>query len=55
MKGKNAGAPLVKIENGICGNCHLRVTPQAMNAIQKGVVTYCDNCQHIIYDEEASE
>ncbi len=55
LKGRSGGIPLVKIENGICGNCHLRITPQAMNGIQKGVVTYCDNCQHIIYDEEASE
>ena len=55
LKGRNGGIPLVKIDKGICGNCHLRITPQAMNGIQKGVVTYCDNCQHIIYDEEVSE
>ena len=45
------GAPLVKIEKGICGNCHLRITPQAMNGVSKGAVTVCDNCMHLIYDE----
>ena len=55
LKGKNAGAPLVKIENGICGHCHLRITPQAMNGISKGAVTVCDNCMHLIYDEGSEE
>ena len=50
-KGKGGGAPLVKIEKGICGNCHLRITPQAMNGVSKGAVTVCDNCMHLIYDE----
>lgn len=49
LKGKNAGVPLVAVENGICGHCHLRVTPQAMNEIGKGAVVVCDNCQHLIY------
>ncbi len=52
LKGKNAGAPLAPIENGICGNCHLRITPQAMNGVQKGAVTVCDNCMHLIYEAE---
>ena len=52
LRGKNGGAPLVPIENGICGHCHLRITPQAMNGIQKGAVTCCDNCMHLIYEAE---
>ena len=51
LKSKNGGSPLVKVENGICGHCHLRVTQQAANGILKGAVTACDNCQHLIYDE----
>ncbi len=55
LKGKNAGAPLVAVDGGICGHCHLRVTPQAMNGIAKGAVTVCDNCQHLIYQENNGE
>ncbi len=55
LKSKNGGAPLVKIENGICGHCHLRITPQAMNGISKGAVTACDNCMHLIYEEGSDE
>ncbi len=51
LGGKQEGSPLVKVESGICGHCHLRITPQAQNNIQKGAVTICDNCQHLIYDE----
>ena len=53
LGGKNGGTPLVKVENGICGSCHLRVSPQVMNDISKGAVTYCANCQHLLYDDEA--
>ncbi len=51
LKGKNGGIPLVKVEGGICGSCHLRVSPQALNDISKAAVTYCSNCQHLLYDE----
>ena len=52
LGGKNGGTPLVKVENGIRGSCHLRVSPQVMNDISKGAVTYCANCQHLLYDDE---
>lgn len=52
LNGKGNTPPLVKVENGICGSCHLRVTPQALNNMQKGAVTTCDNCMHLIYLDE---
>ncbi|MDD3886134.1 MAG: hypothetical protein PHI35_04625 [Victivallaceae bacterium] len=54
LNGKNSGMPLVAVDaNGICGNCHMRVTPQALTNIKRGAVTHCDNCQHFIYSEDA--
>jgi len=33
---KSSGIPLVKIENGICGHCHLRVIPQTLHEVGRG-------------------
>ena len=49
LKGKDQGAPVVQIENGCCGNCHMKVTLQTMNQLSKGDLESCDNCQHLIY------
>lgn len=49
LKGKDQGAPLVQVENGCCGNCHMKVTLQTMNQLSKGDLESCDNCQHLIY------
>ena len=49
LKGKDQGAPLVQLENGCCGNCHMRVTLQTLNQLSKGELESCDNCQHLIY------
>ena len=53
LTGKDGVAPLVKVENEICGSCHLRVTRQAMTNMQKGAVTCCENCMHFIYLDDA--
>ena len=53
LAGKDGVAPLVKVENEICGSCHLRVTRQAMTNIQKGAVASCENCMHFIYQDDA--
>lgn len=53
LGGKQPTAPVVAVENGICGNCHLKVTPQTLNLLRKGEVAACDNCQHFIYDAAA--
>lgn len=46
---KSNGMPLVKIDNGICGHCHLRVIPQTLHEVNKGAVTACENCGHLVY------
>ena len=53
LNAKDGIAPLVKVENEICGSCHLRVTRQAMTNLQKGAVTSCENCMHFIYLDDA--
>lgn len=53
LGGKTPSTPVVEVENGICGNCHLKVTPQTQNLLRKGEVAVCDNCQHFIYDAAA--
>ena len=52
LAGKDGIAPLVRVENEICGSCHLRVTRQALTNMQKGTVTSCENCMHFIYLED---
>lgn len=50
---KDSIAPLVKVENEICGSCHLRVTRQTMTNLQKEAVASCENCMHLIYLADA--
>ena len=54
-KGKSSAAPVVPVTGGICGGCHMRVTPQTMTDMARGAVTQCDNCQHIVYNPEEAE
>ena len=49
LRGKDKGAPVVQIDNGSCGNCHMKVTLQTMNQLSKGELESCDNCQHLLY------
>lgn len=49
---RGSGKPLAVIQDGICENCHLRVTPQTLNSAMKQLVAFCDNCQHFIYLED---
>jgi len=49
---KTSGDPLVKVNNDICGNCHLKLTPQTLAETRKGSVINCDNCQHLLYYAE---
>lgn len=43
------GMPLAPVENDICGNCFLKLTPQTMTQARNGAVTRCDNCNHLVY------
>lgn len=47
---RDKGHPVVPIVNGSCGNCALKVTPQVINQAKKGILAFCDNCSHILYD-----
>ena len=49
LKSKEQTAPLTKLDNGCCGNCHMRVTMQTLNELSKGKIESCDNCQHLLY------
>ncbi|MBO5667963.1 MAG: hypothetical protein J6S43_02445 [Lentisphaeria bacterium] len=49
LKGKDNTPPLTELDNGCCGNCHMRVTLQTANELSKGKIEHCDNCQHLLY------
>ena len=49
LKSKDNTPPLTKLDNGCCGNCHMRVTMQTANELSKGKIEHCDNCQHLLY------
>lgn len=51
LKGKDNSAPLTKLDNGCCGNCHMRVTMQTLNELSKGKIEHCDSCQHLLYTD----
>ncbi len=55
MKKPESGAPVCPVENGICTRCHMRVTAQTLNQLQKGEVVECDNCQGMLYDPERAD
>ena len=49
---KGVGQPVVPVHDAICGNCHLKLTPQTANLANKGEVIYCENCGHLLYEED---
>jgi predicted nucleic acid-binding Zn-ribbon protein len=49
---KKTGTPLVDVHQGICGNCHLKLTPQTVNSVRKEAQVFCDNCGHLLYPGE---
>jgi predicted nucleic acid-binding Zn-ribbon protein len=41
---------LVKLENGICSGCHMRLPPAAIQSIKKSnIMTFCDFCGRMLY------
>ncbi len=52
LLGKKTGIPFAEVHQGICGNCHLKLTPQTSNSVRKEVQVNCDNCNHLIYTNE---
>ncbi len=55
LLGKGVGEPLVIVRKGNCGNCHLRLTPQTVNMVRKGVEVACENCGHLLYVEDGED
>lgn len=49
---KGNGKPLSMILGDNCENCHLKVTAHTISNAKKGMVVYCDNCQHFLFLEE---
>ena len=49
---KGVGQPLAPVRNGICGNCHLQLTPQTVNRTRKEEIVNCENCGHLLYMSE---
>ena len=46
---KGIGKPLVEVNDGNCGNCHLSLTPQTVNSARKGEQIPCETCGHFLY------
>ena len=45
---------VVPIRNGQCTGCHMRVSPNLINEIQRGQkLMTCESCARIVYTEEA--
>ncbi|MBR7103868.1 MAG: hypothetical protein IKC65_02910 [Lentisphaeria bacterium] len=52
LSSKSVRTPVSKVEDGVCGNCFLRVTPQCLSNIKRDKFTTCDNCQGLLYMEQ---
>ena len=44
------GEPVSQINNGLCGNCSLKLTPMTLNQASVGDVVTCDHCSYFLYD-----
>ena len=55
LNAKNVRTPVSKVEAGVCGNCHLRVTPQCLNHLKRDRLAVCDNCQGLLYLDENAD
>ncbi len=40
-------APIARLQNGVCGGCHVGL-PETGCVVQKGKLTYCDNCGRLL-------
>ena len=48
---KNIKQPVALVTEGVCGNCHLRITPQCQSDLKRDKLAVCDNCQSLVYIE----
>ncbi len=42
---------LVPVRDGVCEGCHMRVTAQVAVNVRKGMLSACENCGVLLYDE----
>ena len=50
LRRKRQGLAVVKVENGVCFGCRLRLPPQLFNLIQRNEsIMKCPNCHRILY------
>jgi hypothetical protein len=55
IKQRNAGIAVVPVINSICKGCNMNIPPQMYNDLYHcNSLTYCPNCQRIIYWEKPS-
>ena len=52
LAAKNIRQPVAQVIDGVCGNCHLRITPQCQSDLKRDKLAVCDNCQGLVYIEE---
>lgn len=46
---RNPSGPVTRIENGACGNCHMGLPPNLLNAVIRARdVEFCPSCYHIL-------
>jgi predicted nucleic acid-binding Zn-ribbon protein len=47
------GIAMARVENGACSACHLRLRPQVINEVRKGMALVpCDSCRRFLFIEE---
>lgn len=51
LNAKTVRTPVSLASGGVCGNCHLRLTPQCISDLRRESLAVCDNCQGLIYTD----
>ena len=47
---KKGGLAIVKVVNGSCSACHMKVRPHAVQTLKVGLeIINCDSCKRILY------
>ncbi|MBZ0270422.1 hypothetical protein K8I61_00175 [bacterium] len=50
LRRQKAGIAIVAADGGVCGGCHMSVSPHLINKLQRNEdLIFCSNCQRILY------
>lgn len=49
LRKKRDGLAVVKVENGVCGGCSVRIPPSLVGKMRRSNIVYCENCSRIIH------